>query len=171
MVRHFCSKFHILGWVIAASVAENMDGKDISSSGEYSGTHACCMFQEKPLDLETAIKILENVDQYRSVAYPPVKPKGGEVYLFMPQFIEEQGINSHLNLEFTDRLNVKEVFISIVFYLRPISFKGLCAHSECDDLSSCNFVIKRNYVSWISFLHSKLWKISSNGGGGESHSH
>ena len=69
-----------------------MEDKGISSSGEYTGTHAFCMFQEKPLALETAIKILENVDQYRSVAYPPVKPKGGEVYLFMPQFIEEQGM-------------------------------------------------------------------------------
>ena len=69
-----------------------MEEKAISSSVEYAGTHAFCMFQEKPLELETAIKILENVEQYRTVAYPPVKPKGGEVYLFMPQFIEEQGL-------------------------------------------------------------------------------
>ena len=81
-----------------------MENKEISPSGEYTGTHAYCMFQEKPLELETAIKILENVEKYRSVAYPPVKPKGGEVYLFMPHFIEEQGmINSWQVLQFTNR--------------------------------------------------------------------
>ena len=71
--------------------AAKMAEESISLSGDYASTHTCCMFQEKPLDLESAIKILENVEEHRAVAYPPVKPKGGEVYLFIPQTLEEQG--------------------------------------------------------------------------------
>eukprot|EP00794_Sanderia_malayensis_P015337 gene15337-16914_t len=49
-----------------------------------------CLYQEKPLELETAIKILENVEKHRTVHNPAVKPKGGEIYLYVPQKPEEQ---------------------------------------------------------------------------------
>ena len=67
-----------------------METEEGSSSADYTKP-SYCMYQEKPLELETAIHILENVPDYRAVHYPPVKPKGGEVYLFLAQNTEEQG--------------------------------------------------------------------------------
>ena len=50
-----------------------------------------CATCQKQLDIGEAIKLLENYDQYPNAAYPPVKPKGGEAYLFMPSSLEDQG--------------------------------------------------------------------------------
>ncbi len=48
----------------------------------------------KPLDVDVVVEILKNVDNYRSVAYTdvPSDPQGGNVFLFLPDTEEEQGI-------------------------------------------------------------------------------
>lgn len=43
------------------------------------------------LDLDTAISILENIEDYVTINQPPVKPKGGEVFIFIPDSPHEQG--------------------------------------------------------------------------------
>ena len=50
-----------------------------------------CLFSDIQLDIGTAIKLLENLEQYHNVNVPPIKPRAGEVYLFVPEVIEEQG--------------------------------------------------------------------------------
>ena len=50
-----------------------------------------CMNSVKQLDIGDAIRLLENVEQYPHITIPPVKPKAGEVYLFAPTLLEEQG--------------------------------------------------------------------------------
>ena len=50
-----------------------------------------CMNSEKQLDIGDAIKLLENIDQYQFLNLPPVKPKAGEVFLFVPTCPEDQG--------------------------------------------------------------------------------
>lgn len=50
-----------------------------------------CMNSVKQLDIGDAIRFLENVEQYPHINLPPVKPKAGEVYLFRPTALEEQG--------------------------------------------------------------------------------
>ncbi|XP_065656541.1 uncharacterized protein LOC100202561 isoform X2 [Hydra vulgaris] len=49
-----------------------------------------CMFCDKGLDLDTAIRLLENIDFYPIINQPPVKPKGGEVFIYLPDTVEEQ---------------------------------------------------------------------------------
>lgn len=49
-----------------------------------------CLFSEKGLDLDTAISILENIEDYVTINQPPVKPKGGEVFIFIPDSPHEQ---------------------------------------------------------------------------------
>lgn len=41
--------------------------------------------------MEEAIRLLENAEQYRTINQPPVKPKGGEVFIFLPFSEDEQG--------------------------------------------------------------------------------
>ena len=67
-----------------------MSEEAASFSADYS-SQSFCLYQEKPLELETAIKILENADSHKTMQFPPVKPKGGEVYLFVARSKEEQG--------------------------------------------------------------------------------
>lgn len=47
------------------------------------------------LELEVAIKILENVEDHVVINQPPIKPKGGEVFLYLPDSINEQGKYFH----------------------------------------------------------------------------
>lgn len=49
------------------------------------------MTSERQLDIGDVIKLLENVEQYEYVHSPPMKPKAGEAYLFVPACPEEQG--------------------------------------------------------------------------------
>eukprot|EP00111_Clytia_hemisphaerica_P019697 TCONS_00058133-protein len=49
-----------------------------------------CMTSEKGLDLEEAIRLLENAEQYQTISQPPVKPKGSEIFIFMPFTADEQ---------------------------------------------------------------------------------
>jgi len=49
-----------------------------------------CYYSEKGLDLDTAIRFLENIEDYPSINQPPVKPKGGEVFIFLPNSLNEQ---------------------------------------------------------------------------------
>lgn len=48
------------------------------------------MTSERQLDIGDVIKLLENVEQYEYVHSPPMKPKAGEAYLFVPACPEEQ---------------------------------------------------------------------------------
>lgn len=49
-----------------------------------------CMTSEKGLELEEAIRLLENVEEYTTINQPPIKPKGGEVFLYLPFSQDEQ---------------------------------------------------------------------------------
>ena len=50
-----------------------------------------CTKSEKQLDIGEVMKLLENIDQYPNVSYPPAKPKAGDAYLFVAAIREEQG--------------------------------------------------------------------------------
>ena len=74
------------------------------------------------LELEIAIKILENVEDYVTINQPPIKPKGGEIFLFLPDLPNEQGMTSFLN-------NIKAFCLQaiyILYYLKQTFFYLLC---------------------------------------------
>lgn len=50
-----------------------------------------CMVSEKQLDIGNVIKFLENISQYNYTNVPPIKPKAGEVHLFVPANAVDQG--------------------------------------------------------------------------------
>ena len=62
--------------------------------------------QMKPLDPETTVEILKNVDLYKSTHVLPKNPKAGDVFLFLPTSDEEKG----MSLEF----NVMYLFVAVV---------------------------------------------------------
>lgn len=51
-----------------------------------------CLTSDKQLEIGEVIKLLENYTQHVHASYPPVKPKGGEAFLFFPERLEEQGM-------------------------------------------------------------------------------
>ena len=55
------------------------------------GMKMACMVSEKQLDTGNVIKFLENISQYNYTNVPPIKPKAGEVHLFVPANAVDQG--------------------------------------------------------------------------------
>lgn len=55
------------------------------------GRKMACMVSEKQLDIGNVIKFLENISQYNYTNVPPIKPKAGEVHLFVPANAVDQG--------------------------------------------------------------------------------
>ena len=49
-----------------------------------------CLISEKGLELDIAIRMLERVKEFAYIQQPPVKPRGGEVFLFLPETEDEQ---------------------------------------------------------------------------------
>lgn len=49
------------------------------------------------IDLDAAIRILEHIEDYSTISEPPVKPKGGEMFIYLPANTQEQGnLNFHV---------------------------------------------------------------------------
>ena len=55
----------------------------------YQG-NMTCMYSEKGLDLDAAIRLLEHIEEHPVINVPPQKPRGGEVFIFLPDSVDEQ---------------------------------------------------------------------------------
>ena len=76
--------------------SESNDDRSSSSDEEQAapGMPIFTTANSKPLDAETVVDILKNVDKYEAITCDsiPADPKTGNVFLFMPKTEADQGM-------------------------------------------------------------------------------
>ena len=101
------------------------------------------------IDLDAAIRILEHIEDYSTISEPPVKPKGGEMFIYLPANTQEQG-----NLSFRVRRQQRCSLFKCILDELLRSFISKTGNRQAP--SNLNFLYERITFEILSLIMNKF---------------